>query len=168
MVAKAKNKKAKSLKFTVPTDVAQYEELVKKGLLTPSQLSDDKRDYAPLDFTSISSREVGRQHSAWATRQAHLIFLIGNLRAEMGNVKHDLKNAEAEWLVRHGAKYKTKWQAEYAVGKRSKRVRRLRKQLAKAEAGLTRFEALSESYKVLREAASREMTRRIDERATKD
>lgn len=171
MVAKAAKRKVRvgnQLRFSIPADVERLEDYIKKGLLTPNRLDDDKEDFSPLDFTSISSREVGRQHSAWAVRQAHLIFLIGNLRAEIGNARHELKNAESEWLIQHSGEFKTKWEAEYAVGRRSKRVKRLREKLSRGESSLSRYEALSESYKVLREAASREMSRRADERASKD
>jgi hypothetical protein len=155
------------LKFTVPADIDRLQDYVKEGLLTPNRLEDDKSSYAPLDFTSISSRDVGKQHSNWAVRHAHIIFLIGNLRAEIGNSKHDLKNAEADWLIKHGTNHKTKYAAEAAMRK-SKRITRLRDRLRAAEASLTRYEALAESYRVLREAASREIARRQDERASRD
>lgn len=169
MATKTKTKKAKNgkLKFAIPADIERLEDYVKEGLLTPVRLDDDKASYAPLDFTSISSREVGRQHSTWAVRHSHIIFLIGNLRAEIGNAKHDLKNAEAEWMIKRGDNYKTKYAAEAAMRK-SKRITKLRDRLQQAEASLTRYEALAESYRVLREAASREIARRQDERASRD
>lgn len=164
---KAKRKvKYNGLRFSIPTDTARREDFVKNQLLTPNRL-EEKEDIVPLDFTSISSREVGRQHSVWAVRHSHLIFLVGNLRAEVGNAKYDLKNIEAEWMLKHVGDFKTKWEAEYAMV-RSKKIRRMRKQLSRAEASLIRYEALAESYEGLRNAASREIARRSDERASRD
>lgn len=165
--AKNKVKSVGKLNFIIPADIDQYTDYVKESLLVPARLDDDKSSYAPLDFTSISSREVGQQHSNWAVRHAHIIFLIGNLRAEIGNAKHDLKNVEADWLIKNGGRYKTKYAAEAAMRK-SKRIVKRRERLQRAEASLIRYEALSESYRALREAASREIARRQDERASRD
>lgn len=173
MPTKARKKSGKNgvvhgqLKFTIPADIERFEDYAKEGLLVPVRLDDDKSSYAPLDFTSISSRQIGQQHSNWAVRHSHIIFVIGNLRAEIGNVKHDLKNAEADWLIKYGGKYKTKYAGEAAMRK-SKRITKLRDTVQRAEASLTRYEALAESYRVLREASSREIARRMDERASRD
>jgi hypothetical protein len=166
MVSKAKPKSyANSLHLIAPSNL-RLKDLYEDGLLIPGKMN-DKEAIVPLDFTSISSREVGKQHSYWAVRHAHLLFLVGNLRAEIGNLKHDLKNAEAQWVIKQGDKYRTKWKMDAAVS-RSKRIRRLRGHLVRAEASLARYEALSESYRALREAASREMSRRSTEVGSKD
>lgn len=137
------------------------------GLLVPSKL-DDTSVYAPLDFTSVTSREVGRQHSVWAVRHAYLIYMIGVVRSEVANLKYDLKNGEARWMLNHQGEYKNKWEAEHAAGARSKEIKRLRKLLLHSETQLMRYEALASSYQSLMQAASREMSRRADERNTRD
>lgn len=165
MKAKKAAPSRKTLKLVAPANL-QLKELSEDGLLVPGRLNDNEA-IVPLDFTSISSREVGQQHSYWAVQYARLVFLVGNLRAEIGNTKHDLKNAEAKWMLKRGDNYETKWKAEFAMG-RSKLIRRLRTSLSRGEASLFRYEALAESYKALREAASREMSRRSSEIASKD
>lgn len=162
---KPKNKEKNSLHLVAPTNL-KLKKLALDGLLIPKGL-DDKEAYAPLDFTSLSSRDVGRQHSYWAVRHSHIIYLVGNLRAEVGNFKYDLKNAEAQWMIKRQGEFKNKWEAEYALG-RSKVIRKLRKKMMQVESSLIRYEALAESYKSLREAASREIARRSDERASRD
>lgn len=151
------------LKLVVPKNM-KFKELAVDGLLIPGKLEDTEA-LAPLDFTSVSSREVGRQHSYWAVRHSHLIFLVGNLRAEVGNVKHDLKNLEAQWMIKHVGDFKTKWEAEYAMS-RNKKIKRMRFDLSRVEASLTRYEGLAEAYAGLRNAASREIARRSDERTS--
>lgn len=163
--AVSKSRPPKSLHLVAPANL-KLKRMVSDGLIIPGKL-DDNEALAPLDFTSISSREVGKQHSYWAVRHSHLIFLVGNLRAEVGNLKHDLKNTEAEWMLKHVGDFKTKWEAEYAMV-RSKRIKKMRRSLSRAEASLIRYEALSESYEGLRNAASREIARRSDERASRD
>lgn len=135
-------------------------------LLVPMTL-EDSEDFAPLDFTSLGSREVGRQHSAWSVRHSHLLFLIGNLRAEVGNLKHDLKNEESRWIIANVGDYKNKWEADYAMGT-DKKIKELRGTLKTAEASLARYEALAGSYQGLIQAASREMTRRSTEVGPRD
>lgn len=167
MVQKAKPKKIKNaLHFVAPKNLKLKKYYGDDGLLIPGKLSDDEA-LAPLDFTSISSREVGRQHSYWAVRHSHLIFLVGNLRAEVGNAKHDLKNLETAWMLRHVGDFKTKWEAE-AAALQNKKIKRIRARLVQAESSLTRYEALAESYQGLMQAASREISRRSDERASRD
>jgi len=155
----------KQLHLIIPNNV-RFPDIAADGLLIPGRL-DDKEALAPLDFTAVNSREVGRQHSYWAVRHSHLIFLVGNLRAEVANLKHDLKNFEADWMVKHLGEFKNKWEADHAVG-RDKRIKSLRGKLRTAEASLLRYEALAASYEGLRNAASREMSRRADERASRD
>lgn len=153
------------LRLRIPTDI-KLVELANDGLLAPDTLSDSEA-YAPLDFTSISPREVGQQHSAWAVRHSYLIFLIGNIQAEVANLKHDLKMAEASWMIDHKGEYKNKWEAEHAMG-RNKKIKKYRRDLSKASIVLIRYEALAVSYEGLRNAASREIARRSDERASRD
>lgn len=155
-----------SLHLVVPK-AGQFQRFIDDGLIVPGQINDDKDIFAPLDFTSISAKEVGRQHSIWAVRLSHLLYLSGNLRAEIGNLKHDLKNMESSWMVRRQGGFKYKWEAEHAMG-RSKRIKSLRDSLNRADETLTRYEALGESYRMLMMAASREMSRRTDERASND
>lgn len=164
MVEKA-NKNGKSLHLVAPQNL-KLKRLADDGLLIPGKL-DDKEAYAPLDFTSISSRDVGRQHSYWAVRHSHLIFLVGNLRAELGNIKFDLKNAEAQWMMKHVGDFKNKWEADHGMG-RYKKIKVLRRRVSRAEASLIRYEALASSYEGLRNAASREMSRRSAEVSSKD
>jgi len=154
----------RGLKFAIPdSDQLPF---TKDELLIPVKSNDCVREFVPLNFTTLSSREVGRQHSTWSVRHSHLIFLVGNLRAEVGNLKHDLKNAEAAWIVKHVGDYKNKWEADYALAA-SKKIRRMRETLKRAEASLIRYEALSQSYEGLRNAASRELSRRASERTSK-
>lgn len=138
-----------------------------EGLLVPGKIDNDSM-HAPLDFTSITSREVGRQHSEWAVRHSHLIYLLGIVRSEVANLKYDLKNAQAQWMVKHQKKYKNKWAAENAAGAKSLTIREMRERLAEAESRLAQYEALASAYQSLMQAASREMSRRADERNTRD
>jgi hypothetical protein len=155
--SKASNKNGhKKLRFEGTTD----------GVIVPL-IMDDEVVHAPLDFTSITSREVGRQHSQWAVRHAHLIYLIGVVQAELGNVKYDLKNAEARWMLRHKGEFKNKWEAEHAASA-SKKIRLLRRKVIKAQNALTKYESLATSYQSLMQAASREIARRSEERNTRD
>lgn len=163
--AATKSRPAKALHLVAPSNL-KLKGMIDDGLIIPGKLDDDSA-VVPLDFTSISSREVGKQHSYWAVRHSHLIYLVGNIRAEVGNTKHRLKNTEAEWMLKHVGSFKTKWEAEYAMV-RSKKIKRMRQLLSRAETSLIRYEALAESYEGLRNAASREIARRSEERASRD
>jgi hypothetical protein len=152
------------LKLRIPDDLdlGDYADF---GLLVPESLN-DKLALAPLDFTSISSKEVGQQHSLWAVRQSHILYLLGNLQAEIGNLKYDLKNQESRWRQRNASKYKLKRDADAAL-QSSEKLQGLRERLNKAQTRLERFQGLERAYAALRDAASREMTRRSTEGATK-
>lgn len=128
---------------------------------------DDQEAYAPLDFTSISSRQIGQQHSYWTVRFAHLVFLVGKIDSELSNLKHDLKMIEADWRRKNLKKFAAKYKADDAMW-RNKEIRKLRTTVARAEADLTRYQGLLESYRALREGASREISRRSHEHATRD
>lgn len=150
-----------------PKDEALLEDYYKNNLLVPGKINEDKADFTPLDFTSLSSREIGRQQSSWSVRHSYLLYLLGNLEAEKGNLKADLKDAEGDWMVKHLGEYKYKWEAEHAMN-RNKRIKKLRSRLTRVEASLSRYGRLSESYAAIQTAASREISRRLGERPSRD
>lgn len=153
------------LHLIAPSDI-RFKDFAANGLIVPQEM-DDKEAYAPLDFTSESSKIVGQQNSYWTVRFSHLVFLVGVLDSDLGNLKHDLKMKEAEWRRKNEKNFTAKYKADDAMW-RNKEIKRMRTQVARAESSLKKYNALLESYRALREAASREITRRTQERAPKD
>jgi len=153
------------LQLTAP-DNLKLKDVFEKGLIVPEKL-DDNEAHVPLDFTTASSRIVGQQYSHWSVRYSYLVYLVGLIDAELGNLKHDLKAAEAAWRRANLQNFKAKYHADDAMW-RNKKIKQLREKIAGLEATSTRYNGLLESYKALREAASREITRRTQERAPKD
>jgi hypothetical protein len=117
-------------------------------MIVPSAVENDDGGTTPLDFTRLSSQDVGRQHSAWAARLAHGLFVVGQLAAEIGNLKFDLSLAKAHADV----------SGQEEIGKR----------MAVLQNDYRLVKAVVEGYETMTKAASREISRRTSERAQTD
>ncbi len=96
----------------------------------------------PLDLTSVSNQEIGHLHSEWAARLAYAIAVVGEVETQIAGCKAVLaKGGDKDQL-----------QAE---------IRSL-------QVDFTQSRAAEKATDVLMKACSREITRRVSERAPQD
>lgn len=92
---------------------------------------------------------------------------LAKVAEEIARVRRNLKIEEAQFRYRHGDDYKTKYAVEDAM-EENKRIRNLRDKTTELDAMQTMIEAVVQSYEGLRNAASREISRRTGERESRD
>jgi hypothetical protein len=162
-----KSKKSKSnderLKIATPQD-SKLRALKEAGLVVPEEIPTDE-DHVPLDFTSLSNKDVGALHSRYSVRHAHAIYQMALLAAEIVRRKRDSRIEEAKFRVIHQGEKKTDVDA---MMEDDEKIVKHRDRLAVLEARAEIMEAVAQGFDDLRNAASREMTRRIGEKAATD
>lgn len=121
----------------------------------------------PLDFTDASSKEIGGVHSRFAVRHSHALYVIAAIGAELAHLKRDLKLYQAQFRVRHKGEHGTKYELDDAMAL-SKRHKQITQKITEAEATLGIMEAVMQGFEDLRNAASREISRRLGEQAPRD
>lgn len=137
-----------------------------EGLVVPNEIPSED-DAVALDFTRISSRELGNVHSRFAVRHAYAIFTLARRESALVTKRRNLRMAQAKYRARHGGDYKNKYSLDDAM-ERTPSIRRVLDDIAKIEAERIVIEAVAQGYDDLRAAASREMYRRGSENAPKD
>lgn len=130
----------------------------------PEEIPADE-DRVPLDFTTLSSRPLGALHSRYAVRHAHVIFQTAKLAADAAAVKRDLRLEKAKFRLHSRGE---KLNVVNALMEEDEVIAELENKLTEVEAKVGILSAVAEGYEDLRNAASREMTRRIGERAATD
>lgn len=134
------------------------------GLIVPAEIPSDD-DAIPLDFTLISNQAVGAIHSRYAVRHAHAIYKAAEAGQDLGMLRRDLRMAQAKFRLLHPKQPKNITDAEM---EEDEHIMHLLNRMARAEVDLKLIEAVAQGYDALRNAASREMTRRLGERPPHD
>jgi hypothetical protein len=138
--------------------------LSEAGILVPEEIPSDA-DSVPLDFTRLNSRGIGSIHSRYAVRHSHAIFNVAKLAADLGHAKRDLKIIKGKFRVRHKSE---KVNVVNAMMETDTEITGLEDTIMELEAKIEILDAVAKGYEDLRNAASREMSRRMGERAATD
>lgn len=130
----------------------------------PQEIPSDEES-VPLDFTTVSHREIGRIQSTFAVRHSHAIYHGALAESKLVRSRRDLRMAQAKFRVRFSDEKKN---VVDAMMEEDNHIARLLDRIAIQEAHLKLINAVAAGYEDLRNAASREMTRRLGEKAPND
>lgn len=165
--ARKKSKKSKGasgkLRVRTPKD-SQLKFLRDAGIVTPEEIPADE-DNVPLDFTRESSQNVGALQSRYAVRHSHAIFNAAKIAAEAAHLKREARLARAKFRLRHKGE---KVNVVQAMMEDDDTITEIEDKLVELEVKVDLLVAVAQGYADLRDAASREITRRKDERAAID
>lgn len=140
--------------------------LIESGLLAPEEIQDDE-EHVPLDFTSLTSRDIGAVHSRFAVRHSHALYVLAKVAVELAHLKRDLRLEQAQFRVRHSDDYKTKYELDDAMAL-TKRHKGISDRILEAESTYEVMQSIVQGFEDLRNAASREISRRLGEQAPRD
>lgn len=140
--------------------------LADEGIVVPSEIPSDE-DSVPLDFTRLSRRDVGAVHSRYAARHAHAIFRAAVRASSIATIKRNLRFEKAKFRMGKQGEFKHKYELDDAM-EFHPRIAKLEKRLLRFETELQVIDAVAAGYEDLRNAASREMSRRSSEQAQRD
>lgn len=165
----AKKKSGKSQgdegKLTVATPTNQkLRFLTEAGIVVPEEIPSDE-DRVPLDFTDLSSKGIGGIQSRYAVRHAHAIFNVAKLATDEAHLKRDLRMVKAKFRLKHKGE---KLNIVNAMMEDDEEISKIEDKLLEVAMKMGVLTAVAQGYEDLRNAASREMTRRIGERAQID
>lgn len=165
--AKKKSRKSKDklegLHVRTPKD-SRYRFLKDAGVIVPEEIPSDE-DTVPLDFTRLSNRGIGHLQSRYAVRHAHAIFAAAKLSADAASLKRELRLEKAKFRLHHK---KEKVNVVAAMMDEDEEISALEEKLQEVETKEDLLNAVAAGYADLRDAASREITRRMGERAAVD
>lgn len=122
-------------------------------------------DHVPLDFTKASSKGIGGIHSRYAVRHAHALFNIAKLATDEAHLKRDLRMAKAKFRLKNKGE---KLNIVNAMMEDDEDISEIEDKLIEVAMKVGVLSAVAQGYEDLRNAASREMSRRIGERAQID
>lgn len=113
----------------------------------------------------MSSRGIGGIQSRYAVRHAHAIFNVAKLATDEGHLKRDLRMAKAKFRMRNRGE---KLNIVNAMMEDDEEISEFEDKLLEVAMKIGVLTAVAQGYEDLRNAASREMSRRIGERAQID
>lgn len=157
------NSKLDGLHVRTPKD-SPLAFLKEAGVIVPEEIPSDE-DTIPLDFTRLSSRGIGHLQSRYAVRHSHAIFNAAKVAADAAAIKRDLRLAKAKFRIRHKSE---KVNVVAAMMEDNDAISELEDKLLEVEVKVELLDAVAAGYADLRDAASREITRRTRERAAVD
>lgn len=163
---KSSQSKSDELSLRVATPQSHGLPSLIDGLVVPDEIPSDE-DAVRLDFTRLSSRDLGNVHSRFAVRHAHAIFTLARRESALVTHRRNLRMAQAKFRQRHGGEFKNKYSLDDAM-EQNKTIAAVLNEIALLEAERVVIEAVAQGYDDLRAAASREMFRRSSENAPKD
>jgi len=140
--------------------------LKEEGLIAPDEISSTE-DAVPLDYTRLSSSELGAVHSRFAVRHSYAIYVTARYAFRLATLRASQRVEGAKFRFKHQDDYKRKYELDNAL-LTNKRYREREDEILQLEAKVEVFQALAQSFEDLRNAASREMFRRSSEQAPKD
>lgn len=130
----------------------------------PEEIPSDE-DHVPLDFTKLSSKGIGGIQSRYAVRHSHAIFNVAKLAADQAHLRRDLRMEKAKFRMKHRNE---KLNVVNAMMEDDPTISEFEDKLMEIDAKIGVLSAVAQGYEDLRNAASREMSRRIGERAQID
>lgn len=153
----------KELKISTPKNRA-LKWMADAGIVVPEEIPPDE-ERVPLDITRLSSRGIGELQSRYAVRHAHAIYNSALLETDVLRMKRELRMAQAKFRIRHKGQPKNITDAEM---EEDDEISALYDEISEVEIKLTLMEAVVKTYESIRNAASREITRQLGERAPLD
>jgi hypothetical protein len=132
-------------------------------LIVPTDLPADERNVA-LDLTEPSSQEVGKLHSEFTARLAFVISVISQFQSRLIELRRAAKIERARYAVKHLDEKKMDRDAAATL---DPTIKELEDKIAEEEASLKILEGISDSYSKIAEGASREISRRDQERTSR-
>jgi hypothetical protein len=147
-----------SLRVSTPKD-RRHQHLKEAGIIVPEEMPPDE-DVVPLDFTRMSSRDIGGLQSRYAVRHAHAIWNLAVLDADLVRLKRDLRIETAKFRIRHKSELKNVVDAMIEM---DMEISDILATIAEIEIKRTLVEAVTKSYSGIQAAASREISRRMGE-----
>ena len=151
-----------ALKVATPKDF-ELQFLMDRGIVAPNEIPDGEEE-VHLDFTTVSSQRVGAIQSRFAVRHSHVIYHAALCEIKLARLKRDLRIETAKFRFRFKDDYKTKYELDDAMAVDDLMEQR-QSEILEAEAELTVLNAIAAGYEDIRNAASREVTRRVGEKA---
>src|SRR6516165_253573 len=134
------------------------------GVIVPEEIPSDE-DSVPLDFTRLSNRGIGHLQSRYAVRHAHAIFNAAKVADDVAILKRELRMEKAKFRMRHKDEPLNVVQA---MMEDDDEIVEIESKLLEVETHKGMLDAVAQGYADLRDAASREITRRLGERAAVD
>jgi hypothetical protein len=158
-----KKSDSKVLKISTPK-ARRHRWMATAGIVVPENIPlDDER--VPLDFTRLSSRGIGELQSRYAVRHSHAVYNCALLEADILQLKREHRIAMAKFRIRNPGKAKN---LVDALAEEDDEISDLLDAIAVVEIKLVLLEAVTKTYEGIRNAASREISRQISERAPID
>ena len=151
------------LRVRTPKD-SRLQYLADAGIIVPEEIPSDQ-DSVPLDFTRLSNRGIGHLQSRYAVRHAHAIFNAAKVADDVAVLKRELRMEKAQFRMRHKEE---KVNVVQAMMEDDDEIVKLETKLLEVESRRAILDAVASGYADLRDAASREITRRLSERAAVD
>jgi hypothetical protein len=165
--AKKKSKKSSASEesLTVATPQSSALRVLREaGIIAPDEIPSDD-DSVPLDFTRLNNQAIGAIHSRYAVRHAHAIFHAAVASTKLVKLRRDLRIVQAKFRVKNTDEKKN---VVDAMMEEDPHIAKQLDKITEMEIQVKLIEAVAEGYEDLRNAASREMTRRIGEKASND
>jgi hypothetical protein len=132
------------------------------SLVVPGAITADERELR-LDFTSVSSKEIGRIHSEFAVRVGYAIYHASIAEADLIEKRRELKLAKARFIDKNqGKKFEVDAQAALEP-----EIKKLEDGIAVLERKKALIEGVIGAYLKLQEGSSREISRRENERTSR-
>lgn len=161
---KRKSKKSKdeyeTLHVRTPKD-SKLKFLAEAGVIVPEEIPSDE-DEVPLDFTRLSNKGIGHLQSRYAVRHSHAVFNAAKVAGDVAALKRDIKIARSKFRIRHKEE---KANIVNAMMEDDDEILELEAKLEEVEAREELLTSIAQGYAGIRDAASREITRRMGERA---
>lgn|SRR5215469_8987543 len=151
------------LRVRTPKD-SRLAYLADAGIIVPEEIPSDE-DTVPLDFTRLSNRGIGHLQSRYAVRHAHAIFNAAKVADDVAVLKRELRMEKAKFRMRHKEE---KVNVVQAMMEDDDGIVEIEEKLLEVETQQGILDAVASGYADLRDAASREITRRMSERAAVD
>jgi len=134
------------------------------GIVVPGEIPLDD-EVVPLDFTRLSSSGIGELQSRYAVRHAHAVFNAALMESDILRLRRELKIEQAKFRVRHRGIPKN---VTDALMEEDEEIATLLDKISEIEIKLVILNAVVKTYEGVRNAASREISRRSGERAAID
>jgi len=162
-VAVRKKNAPKELRISTPKS-RRLKWMAEAGIVVPETIPLDE-EKVPLDFTRLSSRGIGELQSRYAVRYSHIIYNIALLESDVLHLRRELRIAQSKFRIRNPNKAKN---VVDAMMEDDEEISSLLDRISEIDIKLTLLVAVSKTYESIRNAASREISRQIGERAPID
>ncbi len=156
------SKEQPELRVATPTN-KRLQYLADQGIIVPDELPPDESS-VPLDLTPVSSEIVGKIQSEFRARHGYVLYEIAKLAGRRTSIKRALRLEYAKFRQKIAEEKAPKYEKDDQLALHPP-IRKLEDEITEIEVKLDLLVAIAEGYMDYAEAASREITRRQNERA---